>query len=156
MVTLSLTSNRWGHSVTPNNSLKSSPNILKIYILVKNHVMDSLRVFFLSVRKCYPAICSKQVLSRFAVVAMSEIESTSLLMHRKNCAFCKSFNRNLNSRIIRPVTFVTDRTTLVRCKKQVRMGFSSGGPQTIVIPHPPREPQPAASTSGIKTWEGFG
>ncbi|KIK03166.1 hypothetical protein K443DRAFT_488309 [Laccaria amethystina LaAM-08-1] len=36
------------------------------------------------------------------------------------------------------------------------MGFSAGGPQTIVMPHPPREPQPAASTSGIKTWESFG
>jgi hypothetical protein len=36
------------------------------------------------------------------------------------------------------------------------MGFSSGRPQTILMPHPPRDPQPAASTSGIKTWESFG
>ena len=38
----------WGHSVTPNNSLKSSPKIFKFYILVNNHILDSLRVFFRS------------------------------------------------------------------------------------------------------------
>ena len=46
-------------------------------VLVNNHILDSLQVFF-RVRKWYSATCLKRVLSRFAVVAMSEIESTSL------------------------------------------------------------------------------
>ena len=48
ILTLSLTSDRWGHSVTPNNSLKSSPNVFKFYILLKDHMLDSLWVFLRS------------------------------------------------------------------------------------------------------------
>ena len=48
ILTLSLTSDRWGHSVTPNNSLKSSLNIFTFYILVKYHMLDSLWVLFRS------------------------------------------------------------------------------------------------------------
>ena len=48
VLTLSLTSDRWDHSVTPNNLLKSSPNIFKFYISVKYHMLDSLWVFLRS------------------------------------------------------------------------------------------------------------
>ena len=48
ILTLSLTSDRWGHSVTPNNSLKSWLNVFKFYILVKDHMLDSLWVFLQS------------------------------------------------------------------------------------------------------------
>ena len=46
VLTLSLTLDGWGHLVTLNNSLKSSHNILKFYILVSNYILDSLWVFF--------------------------------------------------------------------------------------------------------------
>ena len=46
VLTLSLTSDGWGHSVTLNNLPKSSLDIFKFYILFNNHILDSFQVFF--------------------------------------------------------------------------------------------------------------